>query len=390
MKNLGEAISLDDIISDPRININITRCRSTMRGTPSVAPAGAKLYDNLPSSPAVTFLSRISDPGSAEPSAVSSLRIGDRIGDYLVGQKIAETGFSTVYAANHVCTASDGDDCAPESYSFVVKAISQDASPMGVPMSKIIRNELYMWSTLCHENIVRMVDYMISKNDVFIVSEFMEGGNMLDFLNRSPCRLVEPEAKRIFRMITSGLHYLHSVARVFHGDLKLENILLSRDGYIKISDFGLTSAVSLDPRGSSDSHFSYPAAVDSFFGSIVYCPPEVICGLRVVGGIEFDIWSLGCILYALATGVLPFKDMLLPRLKDSIANAAYDKSLLSESGASKELVAQIDLILQVDPQKRPNTHQIIAGPWLRLSRPSQPRGSPGRSKRDTPRNCDYK
>lgn len=104
----------------------------------------------------------------------------------------------------------------------------------------------------------------------------------------------EPQARRLFQQIISGIEYSHRL-KIVHRDLKPENVLLDGDLNVKIADFGLSSEI-------SDGSF-----LSTSCGSPNYAAPEVIRG-SVYAGPEIDVWSAGVILYVMLCGCLPFED----------------------------------------------------------------------------------
>lgn len=123
--------------------------------------------------------------------------------------------------------------------------------------------------------------------------EYVEGGELFNLVNDQE-GLKEDDARRLFRQIISGIEYCHQNL-VAHRDLKLENILVDRQGNIKIVDFGLSNFM-------KDGQF-----LKTGCGSLHYAPPEIIMGKRYTGA-EVDTWSCGVILYAMLTGYLPFDE----------------------------------------------------------------------------------
>ena len=122
-------------------------------------------------------------------------------------------------------------------------------------------------------------------------------------------RLPEVETCRIFHQIVGGVEYCHR-AKIIHRDLKLENILLDKDGSVKIADFGLSNSIKFGQK------------MDTNCGTPSYTPPEQINGEQYVGAAA-DIWSMGVILFALICGFLPFEADGIPSLFRKIKNRQY-------------------------------------------------------------------
>ncbi len=138
--------------------------------------------------------------------------------------------------------------------------------------------------------------------------EYVEGGSLEDRLAREP-RLAAHEAQRIAHGILRGLQDAHEQG-VVHGDVKPANVLLARDGSIKLVDFGLAPFVG---------ELSLRAPRDEVVGTPAYMAPEVIMGEAPV--VASDLWSAGVILYRMLAGRHPFPGRTLPALFYAIQNS---------------------------------------------------------------------
>lgn len=118
-------------------------------------------------------------------------------------------------------------------------------------------------------------------------------------------RMSEPQARRFFQQMISGIDYSHRL-KIVHRDLKPENILLDDDLNVKIVDFGLSNEI-------KDGAF-----LKTSCGSPNYAAPEVIKGSLYTGP-EVDVWSSGVILYVMLCGRLPFENEDVGRLFTQIA-----------------------------------------------------------------------
>ncbi|KAI5529944.1 serine/threonine kinase family [Trichomonas vaginalis G3] len=122
-------------------------------------------------------------------------------------------------------------------------------------------------------------------------------------------KLGEENAKIIFKEIVAGLAYVHSL-NIAHRDLKPENILLSETNHIKITDFGFSRYVGEN------------GWVKTSCGSPCYASPECISGEQY-DGIKSDMWSIGVILFAMVTGMLPWTKRNKNALFKQIQQAKY-------------------------------------------------------------------
>jgi serine/threonine protein kinase len=140
--------------------------------------------------------------------------------------------------------------------------------------------------------------------------EYASGGEMIDYLVTRK-RLSEIEARKFFRQLVSALDHCHS-AHVVHRDLKLENLLLSADKNLLISDFGLGRTF----RPVGEDYLS------TFCGTPLYASPELVSGIKYIGP-PADCWSAGVVLYALAAGKPPFQGDGISELYKNIKSVHY-------------------------------------------------------------------
>lgn len=156
---------------------------------------------------------------------------------------------------------------------------------------------------LHHPHIRGMRELIVRRNHYYMVLEYVSGRDMLDYVI-SHGRLRERLARKFAREIGSALGYCHS-HNVVHRDIKIENILISDNGNIKIIGFDLSNLYI--PSG----HLS------TFCGSPHFAAPELL-NAEVYTGPEVDVWSFGVVLYILACGKVPFDDVSMPALVTKI------------------------------------------------------------------------
>ncbi len=142
-------------------------------------------------------------------------------------------------------------------------------------------------------------------SDIIIVLEYA-GGELFNYIVANG-RMDEPQARRFFQQLISGIEYSHHL-KIVHRDLKPENVLLDDDLNVKIADFGLSNEI-------KDGDF-----LKTSCGSPNYAAPEVIRG-GLYTGPEIDVWSCGVILYVMLCGRLPFEDDDVQTLFSKISRA---------------------------------------------------------------------
>ncbi|CBK23984.2 uncharacterized protein [Blastocystis hominis] len=256
------------------------------------------------------------------------------VGPYRLEKTLGTGSFGKVKLAVHI----------PTNIEVAIKILSKEKIKQ-LEMSEKVKREIQILRSFKHPHIVRLYEVIDTPSDLFLVTEYVRGGELFDYIVRHG-RLPENEARRFFQQIISGIEYCHNNG-VVHRDLKPENILLDEYNNIKIADFGLANFL-------VDGCF-----LDTSCGSPNYAAPEVISG-RMYAGPEVDIWSCGVILYALLCGRLPFDDENISVLFRKIKNGLYRlPSFLSEGG--RDLIPEM---LLNDPVKRITIPEIRKDPWF--------------------------
>lgn len=179
----------------------------------------------------------------------------------------------------------------------------------------------------------------------YMVFEYVNGGQMLDYII-SHVKLKEKQARKFARQIASALDYCHRNS-IVHRDLKIENILISKTGDIKIIDFGLSNL------------FSPRSLLKTFCGSLYFAAPELLQARQYTGP-EVDIWSFGVVLYVLVCGKVPFDDQSMPQLHAKIKKGVVEYP----QGLTAECRHIISRMLVTDPHQRATLAEIINHPWM--------------------------
>ncbi len=214
--------------------------------------------------------------------------IGTKLGSYEVLEAVGEGGMARIYRGFH-------QDLERQVAIKVVNwGLQEDPA-----FTERFRREAQAIASLRHPNIVQIFDFGKHEHGYFMVMEFIEGGDVAQFLNRyrQDGTLPPPdEIVRIIKYIGQALDYAHA-QDVIHRDIKPSNIMLSGDGQPILTDFGL---VMLPAQKSQ-------VTLGNTFGTPHYVAPEqAISSAASVPA--SDIYSLGIILFEMVTGQLPFDD----------------------------------------------------------------------------------
>ncbi|CCU98761.1 unnamed protein product [Malassezia sympodialis ATCC 42132] len=209
-----------------------------------------------------------------------------------------------------------------------------------------IEREIVIMKLIEHPNLLGLWDVYETSKELFLVMEYVAGGELFDFLVARG-RLPADEARMYFRQIIFGVDYCHTFS-ICHRDLKPENLLL--DGTrttVKIADFGMAALQTTEKM------------LETSCGSPHYASPEIVSG-RSYDGTASDIWSCGIILFALLCGRLPFDDPNIQMLLGKVRSGKFAMPNHLEPSV-RDLISRM---LQTDPQKRATMREICSHPWF--------------------------
>ncbi|KAL9262229.1 CBL-interacting serine/threonine-protein kinase 23-like protein [Drosera capensis] len=261
-----------------------------------------------------------------------------RVGRYELGRTLGEGTFAKVKFARNTVT---GENVA-------IKILDKE-KVLKHKMINQIKREISTMKLIRHPNVIRLYEVMASKTKIYIVLEFVTGGELFDKI-ASKGRLKEDDARKYFQQLINAVDYCHSRG-VFHRDLKPENLLLDANGVLKVSDFGL-SALAQQVRDDGLLHTTC--------GTPNYVAPEVINN-KGYDGAKADLWSCGVILFVLMAGYLPFEDSNLMSLYKKIHKADFSCPPWFSSSAKK----LIKRILDPNPTTRITIAEVIDNEWFK-------------------------
>ena len=221
-------------------------------------------------------------------------------------------------------------------------------------MSEKERNRIVQEVNILHElhhpNIVKYYDRIIDKKNtkLYIVMEYCPGGDLSQLIKRnrkSNQFFSEDIIWKIFSQVSSALYacHTHKEGKILHRDIKPSNIFIDQENSIKLGDFGLSRILNQD--------ISFAV---SRVGTPYYMSPEQIENIKY--NEKSDIWSLGCFLYELSTLHPPFEATTHLNLARKIKSGKVDPI---PNFYSPKLNEVINLLMNLDPDKRPNIREII-------------------------------
>ncbi|KAL4654090.1 hypothetical protein ACB092_01G353200 [Castanea dentata] len=258
-----------------------------------------------------------------------------KVGKYEVGETIGEGTFAKVKKATNTETGE----------RVAVKILAK-STILEHNMVDQIKREISIMNTVRHPNIVRLYEVLASQTKVYIVLEYVTGGELFDKIFHQP-KLPENECRRYFQQLIDAVAHCHNKG-VYHRDLKPENLLLDASCNLKVSDFGLSA---LPQQGVG--------LLYTTCGTPNYVAPEVLSN-QGYDGAAADVWSCGVILYVLMAGDLPFRETDLPTLYKKIKAAEFS----CPYWFPLEVKSLIHKILNPNPKKRIQIEGIKKDPWF--------------------------
>ena len=254
-------------------------------------------------------------------------------GRYVLNAFLGSGGMGAVYLA---C------DRLLEDKQVAIKILHKEFSRDSELTRRFLR-EVNMMHSVNHPNVVRTFDAGVEDGMFYFTMEYIEGSLLDKYLESLGCDY--NLLGKVTAQICKGLEAIHT-QNIVHRDLKPGNILVSNDGVVKITDFGVARPV-------STGHTAHREVM----GSLDYIPPEVFQGHQILPASDF--YSLGVILYGIVCGVFPFE------AEDPMAIVWKHVNEVPQlpSNHNPEVPAWMDRLimrlLEKDPAKRPQTAREI-------------------------------
>ena len=266
-----------------------------------------------------------------------SLEPDSQLGRYKIISPLGRGGMGEVYLA---------EDTKLERM-VALKVLPPDVSNNQQRMNRFAR-EARAASSLNHPNVAHIYEIEVTESPCYIAMEYIKGETLREYLKKN--RLTLHEALDISVQATRAVAAAHA-AGIVHRDIKPENIMISRDGYVKVLDFGLAKLIEPaeeypDPEALTvTSAQTDPGVV---MGTFSYMSPEQARGLSADA--RTDLWSLGVVIYEMVAGQLPFvggtaSDLLSSILKDEpqpLARFARDVPEALEWIVAKALTKDVE------------------------------------------------
>jgi serine/threonine protein kinase len=264
----------------------------------------------------------------------SELEVPESFANYDILKQIGVGGFSAVVLVRDKTT----------SLEYACKIVSRSSLSASHTFGRF-EQEVRLLEQLHHPNIVTIIDCLFQDDLIFVIMEYCSGGELFNHIVQHG-RLREPDCRRIFSDIVNGISYIHARG-IAHRDLKPENILLNESGVAKVADLGLCKLTAPSKL------------MMTTCGSPIYAAPEVLSGQGYDGKMS-DIWSLGVVLYVMATAMPPWQCQNGAELFKEVSKGEFK----IPGFISSELKVLIRAMMRVLPTERPTIDEVANSPWV--------------------------
>ena len=205
---------------------------------------------------------------------------------------------------------------------------------------KRFRREAKLLASLDHHNIVRLNEYFENKGEFYLIMEYVDGIELDQYINTITGPIVETELIPLFKQMLDAIGYAHKKGLV-HRDIKPANILISKDGNVKVLDFGIAKLKN-DDQGLTNAGVQV--------GTIAYMSPEQVRAEEV--DLQSDIYSLGVTLYQMAVGKAPYLNSKVFDTQLKIVKDPLPRAQKIYPGVSNKLENIIQKATQKDKRNR--------------------------------------
>lgn len=218
-----------------------------------------------------------------------------------------------------------------------------------------IYDEVAILASLNHPHIVPLIDFFDEKDCYFIVMELMSGGDLFDRIGKKKS-YSEADARDLVVKMLKAVAYCHA-RRIAHCDMKPKNLLLmsdDNDSFIKLADFGFAARV------------HEAKSLTKQCGTPFFVSPEIL--MRKPYDQQSDMWSVGCIVFLLLSGNLPFMGRSQKELFRKIVSGKFDFDDEDWQDVSEDAKDLVRRLLVLNPDDRITASEAIRHKWLKASK----------------------
>lgn len=259
---------------------------------------------------------------------------------YMLGDEIGKGAYGRVYKGLDL---ENGDFVA-------IKQVSLENIPQ--EDLNIIMQEIDLLKNLNHKNIVKYLGSLKTKTHLHIILEYVENGSLANIIKPNKFGPFPESLVAVYiAQVLEGLVYLHEQG-VIHRDIKGANILTTKEGLVKLADFGVATKLT---EADVNTH--------SVVGTPYWMAPEVIEMSGVCAA--SDIWSVGCTVIELLTCVPPYYDL---QPMPALFRIVQDEQPPIPDGLSPDITDFLHQCFKKDAIQRPDAKTLLQHPWIQNSR----------------------
>ena len=266
--------------------------------------------------------------------STSMPRVAKKIGVYQIGEQIGKGAIGTVYKGINIENAS----------IVAIKQISLEN--LREEDKKSMKMEINLLKKLKHENIVKYIDAHYTEIHLNIILEYVDSGSLSSIIKKFGS-FQESLVAIYIKQVLTGLDYLHSQG-VVHRDIKGANILTTKEGLVKLADFGVATRLAEGEKAVS------------VVGTPYWMAPEII-EMRGHVSTSCDIWSVGCTVIELLTGTPPYYG--LPQWS-TLFRIVQDDHPPLPNGISENCKDFLLKCFHKDPMLRIDAKGLLKHPWI--------------------------
>ena len=262
--------------------------------------------------------------------------VGERIHQYEIIKKLGAGGQGTVYKA--LDTKLDR--------KVVIKVLPPELTSKTANFTRFER-EAKLCSKLDHPNICTIFDYHEDDGTFYIAMQYIEGKNVREFVDGRPLEL--PTALQIEIQVCDALAYAHK-KNIIHRDIKAGNVMVNKEGQVKILDFGLAKLLHDEPTGTSSEQVDI-TEIGIPYGTATYAAPEQAKGEKTDH--RADIFSSGVLLYEMLTGIWAFQGKTVVDVRHQVLHGKPTPlAEMRPEVLPPKLQQVIDKALEKEPENR--------------------------------------
>ena len=261
-----------------------------------------------------------------------------KIYDGFIPLELGVGSYGRVYLVTHNITQK----------KYALKVINKHKLMQTYGTCQLMLNEIDIHSKINHPNIIRLYNFKETDEEINILLEYAEGGNLFSLIQKEN-GFPEHIAYKYFIQMVNAVYFLHQ-NNIIHRDIKPENILIGENGVLKLCDFGWAKEITVNNRST-------------FCGTIEYMAPEIVGSEKYDFGV--DVWSLGVLLYELLMGHSPFKSNKEKNVMIKIKqhDLVFDKN----RNLSENCINLINGLLDSNPATRLKIKDIFEHPFILIN-----------------------